>query len=77
MSMIRKYHNYKLQANPIYRHRGGESQNNRQALGGQTKQSNQLNVAFRCTVILEFLYEDMVEITISNLTKMFRYEVAK
>ena len=73
--MIRKYHNHKLQTNP--RHRGDESHNNHQAPGGQTKQSNQLNVDFRCTVILEFLYAVMVEITISNLTMMFRYEVAK
>ena len=39
VSMIRKYHNHKLQTNPW--HREEESHNNHETPGRQTKQSNQ------------------------------------
>ena len=40
VSMIRKYHNHKLQTNPW--HRKEEPHNNHETSGRQTKQSNQL-----------------------------------
>ena len=40
--MVRKYHNHKLQPNPW--HREEEPHNNHEALGKQTKQSNQISL---------------------------------
>ena len=40
--MVRKYHNHKLQTNPW--HREEEPHNNHEALGKQTKQSNQISL---------------------------------
>ena len=40
--MIKKYHNHKLQTNPL--HREEEPHNNHEKPGGQTKQSNQLSL---------------------------------
>ena len=42
MSMIRKYHNHKLQTNPWYREE--EPHNNLETPGRQNKQSNQLSL---------------------------------
>ena len=42
VSMIRKYHNYKLQTSPW--HREVEQHNNHETPGRQTKQSNQLKM---------------------------------
>ena len=42
VSMIRKYHNNKLQTNPL--HREEEPHNNHETPGRQTKQSNQLSL---------------------------------
>ena len=41
VSMIRKYHNHKLQTSPLQREE--EPHNNHETLGRQTKQSNQLS----------------------------------
>ena len=41
--MIRKYHNHKLQTNPLYREE--EPHNNHETPGRQTKQSNQLSLS--------------------------------
>ena len=41
-SMIRKYHNHKLQTNPWQREE--EPHNNHETLGRQTKQSNQFSL---------------------------------
>ena len=45
VSMTRKYHNHKLQANPW--HREEEPHNNHETQGRQTKQSNQLSFSQR------------------------------
>ena len=42
VSMIRKYHNYKMQTNPW--HREEEPNNNHETPGRQIKQSNQLSL---------------------------------
>ena len=42
MSMIRKYHNHKLQTTP--RHREEEPLNHHETPGRQNKQSNQLSI---------------------------------
>ena len=42
VSMIKKYHNHKLQTNPL--HREEEPRNNQETPGRQTKQSNQLSL---------------------------------
>ena len=53
VSMIRKYHNHKLQTNPW--HREEEPHNNHETPGRQTKQSNQLSLPHQddCKIRME------------------------
>ena len=64
--MIRKYHNHKLQTNPL--HREEEPHNNHETPGRQTKQSNQLSLSHRddCKTRMEQLQNPTVGATINN-----------
>ena len=50
VSMIRKYHNYKLQTNPWYCE--DEPHNNHETPGRQTKQNNQLSLPHRSMFVV-------------------------
>ena len=56
VSMIRKYHIYKLQTNPW--HRKEEPHNNQETPGRQAKQNNQFSLPFQddCKTRMDIMY---------------------
>ena len=61
--MVRKFHNHKLQTNPW--HCEEEPHSNHEALGKQTKQSNQISLPHLLTLFLSFFLSLSLSLSLS------------